>query len=129
MDDKKEPQNFSLLLADADGGTLNAAYSRAYNELMEKLNDRALLNDVTAKGAITITIGVEVEGKSGKTTWKPTAPKVKAPAESMPLARWFQDQDLNLTRTDPRAVGSLYEQREKSAAAKGAAAPKMAQGQ
>jgi hypothetical protein len=127
MPEKKEPQNFALLLADADGGTVNQYLSRKFAEMMGPLQDRASLHEDTFTGEFTVKIKVSTDHR-GKVEWKPAC-SVKLPAEKMPSARFFTDDNMELTRQDPRAAGDLYEAREKRARmADGPKGPKMAGG-
>ena len=125
---KPDPQSFALLLAEADGGTINDEISRRYAELDDKLTDRAYLHDDNFTGELTIKLKLTVEGKSGKKVWKVDAP-IKLPAMKMPVARFFTDDQGKTTRKDPRTAGELFEarqRREERGAAKSAAAPERA---
>lgn len=124
---KTEPQSFALLLADADGGTINEEISRRYEELDGKLTDRAYLHDDTFTGEMTIKVKLAVEGKSGKKVWKVDC-STKLPADKMPVARFFTDEEGRTTRKDPRTAGDLFEaaRQRRDGVAKSAAAPRKA---
>lgn len=124
--EKKEPQSFSFILADADGGTINAYLSQKFGEMIGKLQDRANLHEDTFKGKFTVTLDVIVQ-PNGKVELKPAC-TAKLPPEKMPSARFFTDDEARLTRQDPRAAGSLFEAREGGGKrmADGPKAPKMA---
>ncbi len=123
MSEKKEPQSFSFIVADADGGTINAYLSRKWGEMMEHLQDRANLHEDEFMGVFNVTFKVKTDHK-GKVEISPAC-SVKLPAEKMPKARFFTNDEMQLTSQDPMAAGDLYEAREKRdrAAAKSAVAP------
>ncbi len=131
MAEKKEPQSFALILADADAGTVNDELSRRYEAMREKLTDLAYFHEDTFTGEFTLKVKLSVEGKKGNLTWKVDA-TTKLPPQKMPGARFFTDAGGRQTSKDPRTAGPLIpgldEAREKKNAA-GPRTPKMASDQ
>lgn len=124
MPEKKEPQSFSFIIADADGGTINGYLSEKFGEMLSKLQDRANLHEDTFRGEFTMKLAVIVQ-PNGKVEIKPAC-SAKLPPEKMPSARFFTDEESRLTRQDPRVASDLFEakqRREERGPAKSAAAP------
>jgi len=121
--EKREPQSFSFIIADADGGTVNDYLSRKWDEMMSHLQDRANLHEDEFAGEFSLKLKVKTDHK-GKVEIAPSC-TVKLPAEKMPKARFFTDDQMKLTRQDPRVADDLFEARAKrdGAPVKSAAAP------
>ncbi len=129
-DDKKPPQSFSLVLAEADGGLLNQQLSAAWQDLSDDLDARSMLNDTETKGSITITL--KVTNDHGKVAIAPAVKVVKPPTKYTG-ARFFRTEDGDLTTQDPRVAHDLFaakaaERKRDKEAARSAPAPSAAGG-
>lgn len=123
MAEKKAPQSFALVLAEADGGLLNRQLSEAWQDLSDDLDERSMLHDAEFKGEITIKL--KVSNDHGKVAIVPSV-TLKKPPVKYTGARFFRTEEGDLTTQDPRAAGSLFAEKRAEKMARGAAAPKMA---
>ncbi len=123
--EKKVPQSFALVLAEADGGLLNTQLSAAWQDLSDDLDERSMLHDSEFKGEITIKL--KVSNDHGKVAIVP-AVTVKKPAVKYTGARFYRTEAGDLSTQDPRVVGDMFAEKRAKKMADGPAAPKMAGG-
>ena len=126
MKERPGRQSFAHVLASADGGLLDRQLSEAFADLNDELDDRSMTMDgETVKGEITIKL--KVANTAGKVDIKADC-IVKKPPTKYTGARFWRDEDGNLSTQDPRVVGDLFSQKraEKATQGRSAAAPKTA---
>ncbi len=126
--DKKEPQSFAHVLAEAAVGLLAAQISRAWQELNDTLDADSMLHDTVVKGEFTIKL--KISNDHGKIAIAPTV-TAKAPPKQYTNARFYRSEEGDLTTKDPRTARDMFSERraEKKAAeptTKSADAPKLA---
>lgn len=126
MADKKDPQSFALVLADADGGLLNRQISEAWQDLSDDLDSRSFLHDQEMKGEITIKL--KVSNDHGKVLLTPVTISTKKPATQYTKARFYRLEDGSLSTQDPRVRMDLFAAKRAADGQQGksAAAPKVA---
>ncbi len=129
MSKEREPQSFAHVLAEADAGLLNRQLSEIWQGLSDALDQDSMTHDKISAGAITITL--KVTNDRGKVLIVPTEPKVKYPPRLLTGARFYRDEEGNLSAQDPRVAHDLFAERARAAKeekrGKSAAAPVAAE--
>jgi hypothetical protein len=94
---ERQVRPFAEFLQEQAGGTLHA-------ELSEKLHDLVQAVQETGKGgSIALKIDVKpIPGTDGRTLTVTDAVVTKLPKTERPKSIFFIDDDMNLSRTDPR---------------------------
>ncbi|MEU0087225.1 hypothetical protein [Streptomyces sp. NPDC006274] len=94
---ERQVRPFAEFLQEQAGGTL-------HTELSEKLHDLVQAVQETGKGgSITLKIDVKpIPGTDGRTLTVTDAVVTKLPKTERPKSIFFIDDDMNLSRTDPR---------------------------